>query len=206
MSALTRLACLLLPILLLVACATPDPVPDFRYYRLGPAAAPDALAQPLLDRPLVVESFRADGVHGERPILYSADADSLRVIQYHYQLWNDPPPLMVQRRMQQWLAAAGVSTLVTERIGPRVPAYRLRGTIHRFERIIRDGVASEVVIGLRLRLDRDGDPLPVIEREELLRVPVAGSRVEDSARAFGEGVDQASAKLLSALQALPAPG
>ena len=37
------------------------------------------------------------------------DADSIKVSQYHYQLWNDPPPGMVQRRLEEVVQQAAVT-------------------------------------------------------------------------------------------------
>lgn len=186
--------------LLLVGCSAPEAIPDFRYYRLAPAAAVTANPAPLLDRPLVVQAFRADGVHGERPILYSSDPDSLKITQYHYQLWNDPPPVMVQRRLQEWLTAAHVSDYITDRLATRVPVYRLHGTVYRFERVLIEGQATEAVIGVRLRIDADGAELPLLERDELVRVPVSGNSVEDAAIALSAGIDQIAQRLVNALK------
>jgi ABC-type uncharacterized transport system auxiliary subunit len=185
------------------ACSAPQPIPDFRYYRLAPAANVARLPSPLLDKPLVLEGFRADGVHGERPILYANDADSLKISQYHYQLWNDPPPVMVQRRLQELLGAAHVSDYVTDRLSPRVVGYRLTGSVYRFERVLVAGQPTEAVLGIRLRLQLDGAPLPLIEREDLIRVPVSGSSVEDAAIALSTAVDQLAQHVLDDLQKLP---
>ena len=186
--------------LALSACSAPEAIPDFRYYRLAPAAQIEALAKPVLDKPLVVESFRADGVHGERPILYANDVDSIKVSQYHYQLWNDPPPVMVQRRLQELLQQARVSEYVTDRLSGRLPGYRLTGTVYRFERVLVDGTPTEVVLGVRLRLQASEATMPLIERDELLRVPGSGNTVEDSAVALSAAVDQLAKRLIVALQ------
>lgn len=186
--------------LALGACSAPEAIPDFRYYRLAPAASVSALPAPLLDQPLVVENFRADGVHGERPILYANDADSIKVSQYHYQLWNDPPPVMVQRRLQELLTQARVSSYVTDRLSGRVPAYHLTGTVYRFERVLVEGRSTEVVLGVRLRLQADGAAMPRVERDELVRVPVTGSTVEDSAIALSNAVDLVARRLITAMQ------
>lgn len=195
-----RLAVLLAAGLLLQSCSAPEPIPDFRYYRMAPPISVPKLAAPLLDRPLVLQDFRADGVHGERPILYSNDPDSLKISQYHYQLWNDPPPVMVQRRLLDMLADAGVSAHVTDRLATRIPIYRLQGTIYRFERVLVDGQATEAVVAMRLRIDADGMDLPLLERDELVRVPVKGNSVEEAAIALSAGIDQIGQRLITALQ------
>jgi ABC-type uncharacterized transport system auxiliary subunit len=187
--------------LLLGGCGAPDPIPDFRYYRLAAPVVSARLPAPVLDRPLVVEAFRADGVHGERPILYANDSDSLRINQYHYQLWNDPPPVLVQRHFIAGLAATGVAPQVSDRLSPRVEAYRLRATLFRFERILVERQPVEVVVGLRMRLERDGTDLPVLEFAKEVRVPVAGRRVEDAAIALSAGLDRIIADLVRRLEA-----
>jgi ABC-type uncharacterized transport system auxiliary subunit len=194
-----------LALLAVVACSAPEAIPDFRYYRLAPPAPIAALPAPLLDRPLVLTGFRADGVHGERPILYATDSDSIKVTQYHYQLWNDPPPILVQRRLQELLDAANVSAYVTDRLSSRQPSYRLSGVVHRFERVLVDGQPTEVVFGVRLRLQGDPKQRPLFERDELVRVPVAGSRVEDGAIALSSAIDQVAVRLIDALQKRQAP-
>jgi ABC-type uncharacterized transport system auxiliary subunit len=189
-----------LVLLALAACSAPEAIPDFRYYRLAPASPIDALAAPLLDKPLVVSAFRADGVHGERPILYATDADSIKVTQYHYQLWNDPPPVLVQRRLQEQLTAARVAPYVTERLSSRQPSYRLGGVIYRFERVLVGGQATEVVFGIRLRLEGDSNERPLVELDELVRLPVAGPRVEGAAIALSAAVDQVAVRLVDELR------
>jgi ABC-type uncharacterized transport system auxiliary subunit len=196
---MTRLCTLLLCAALIGACSAPEPIPDFRYYRLAPATLP-ARGAALLDRPLVVEAFRADGVHGERPILYATDADSLKISQYHYQLWNDPPPTMIQRRLIDHLTALGASELVSDRLGMRIPAYRLRGTVYRFERVVVDS-APEAVVAMRLRLDKDGEDVPYLTLDRTVRVPIGGDRVEDAAIALSAGVDQIADALVAAMKA-----
>lgn len=199
-----RLAVLMAVGVLLQSCSAPEPIPDFRYYRMAPPITVAKLPAPLLDRPLVMQDFRADGVHGERPILYSNDPDSLKISQYHYQLWNDPPPVMVQRRLLDMFAQAGVSTHVTDRLATRMPIYRLQATIYRFERVLVDGQATEAVVAMRVRIDADGKDLPLLERDELVRIPVNGNGVEEAAIALSEGIDQIGQRLITALKSLPA--
>lgn len=188
------------------ACSAPEPIPDFRYYRLASVEQTAPLPAPLLDRPLVIEPLRADGVHGERPILYATDPDSLKISQYHYQLWNDPPPTMIQRRLIDHFNAIGAASLVTDRLGSRVSAYRLRGVVYRFERVMSEGAPAEAVVAVRLRIDQDGQDLPYLTLDRLVRVPVTGQRVEDAAVALSEGVDRIAADLVAALKARRSEG
>lgn len=184
---------------LLAGCSGPAALPDFRYYRLAPPSAVEALAEPALDAPLVLNAVQADGVHGERPILYATDSDSLRIAQYHYQLWNDPPPALVLRRALHLYGERRLAPLVTERLDPRIEAYRLSTRLFRFE-VIRQGVNREVVLGLRLRVDRDGESFPVLEKRIELRREASGEKLEDGTRVLSELLDQALLQFASELE------
>jgi ABC-type uncharacterized transport system auxiliary subunit len=186
----THLACLLLAGLLLASCSAPPALPDFRYYRLAPPTAVEPLQEPVLDAPLVINNVQADGVHGERPILYATDIDSLRILQYHYQLWNDPPPALVLRRALHLYGQRKLAPMVTERLDPRVSAYRLSTRLFRFE-VIRLGVNREVVVAMQMRVDRDGEIYPVLERRVELRREASGESLEEGTRALSEALDAA---------------
>lgn len=197
-----RLRTLLLPALaalLLAACSGPAPLPDFRYYRLAPPTAVERLPEAVLEAPLVLNAVQSDGVHGERPILYATDADSLRISQYHYQLWNDPPPALVLRRALHLYGERGLAPLVTERLDPRIEAYRLSSRLFRFE-VIRAGVNREVVVALQLRVDRDGQQMPVLERRMELRRPASGESLIDGTRVLSEALDQVLLDFASELE------
>lgn len=107
---------------------------------------------------------------------------------------------MVQRRLQELLQQARVAEYVTDRLSGRLSGYRLTGTVYRFERVLVDGTPTEVVLGVRLRLEASEATLPLIERDQLLRVPVSGNTVEDSAVALSAAVDQLANRLIVALQ------
>jgi cholesterol transport system auxiliary component len=196
-----RRAVLFSAALVLAGCAT-EPVPDFRYFRFGEAAAVSRLPTPALQLPLVIEPFRADGVMGERPILYATRSETVRLSQYHYQLWNDPPPVLVRQRLMDQLAAAAVAPIVTERLSPRVEALRLQGRIEEFQRV-RDAGGDQVVVSVLLRLERDRVGLPLIERRFRQQLPASGDDLEASVRVFGQAVDAIAAELLTELAALP---
>jgi cholesterol transport system auxiliary component len=139
---------------------------------------------------------------GERPILYATRSETVRLSQYHYQLWNDPPPVLVRQRLMDQLAAAAVAPIVTERLSPRVEALRLQGRIEEFQRV-RDAGGDQVVVSVLLRLERDRVGLPLIERRFRQQLPASGDDLEASVRVFGQAVDAIAAELLTELAALP---
>lgn len=194
---------LALVLVLLQGCAATTPVPDFRYFRFAEAASVTRLDPAPLALPLVVEPFRADGVMGERPILYATHSETVRLSQYHYQLWNDPPPVLVRQRLMDQLAAAAVAPVVSERLSPRVESFRLQGRIEEFQRV-RDPAGDRIIVSVLLRLERDRVGLPLIERRYRQQLAVDGEGIEASVRAFGQAVDAVARELIGDLQDLPA--
>lgn len=184
-----------------VACSAPSPLPDFRYFTLPLPAEVPRSARPL-DLPLVLEPLRASGIRGERPILYSSQADRAKLLQYHYQLWSEPPTSMVQDQLLRMLEQAQVSSLVTDRLSPREAAVRLTGELLRFERQ-RDGEVWAAAVELRLRAQTDGHVRPLFERRFSARVVASDALLESTVRAFGSALDQVGAELLQALRELP---
>ena len=187
--------------LLLNACSAPAPLPDFRYFTLPLPAPVERVPQPLA-LPLVLEPLRASGIRGERPILYNSQADRAKLLQYHYQLWAEPPTTMVQDQLLRMLEQAQVSTLVTDRLSPRESALRVSGELLRFERQ-REGEVWAAQVELRLRAQADGQVRPLFERRFTARVLAPDALLESSVRAFGQALDQIGAELLQALRGLP---
>lgn len=201
MSAL-RIA-LLAVLLVLAGCAAGPGIPDTVYYRLPTRAAPEAAArtEPLLLRPVIVETLLADGLHSDQAIIYSLDPDGARLKAYHYQLWVDPPVRMLQRRLIGALRDAKLSEVVTDRIPNEVDALRIEGRLERFERIRVTENEWKVVAMLSLRADlRDGKP-PLLLREYTQDNPAAGPSVRDSVNALGEAMDRIYAEFLRDLEA-----
>jgi ABC-type uncharacterized transport system auxiliary subunit len=175
-------------VVLWFAGCTTTPVPDFRYYRLPPPSVGTVVERPSFELPVVVEAFKADGVLAERPILYSIDPAAVRLAQYNYQLWIEPPPVLVQRRWLEVLQRRGVAPLVTDKLSGRQPAFRLSGRIERFERL-RVGDSTEIAVALTVRVDQDGLAAPRLERRYEERRTVEGAELKDSVAAIGAALD-----------------
>jgi uncharacterized lipoprotein YmbA len=187
--------------LLLVACSSPGLMPDYRYFRLADPVLPAAQA-PIFDLPLVVERFRGSGVHGERSILYSIDGSEMKLAQYHYQLWDDPPPQLVQKFVAAHLRAAHIAPLVTERLSPREPALRLTAIIENLERV-KHGDGYRVVVGLSIRLEKDGVALPLLERTYKEQAEASSDTLEASVVEMTHVLDMIAGKLTADLRTLP---
>ena len=189
---------------ILSACAT-DPLPDYRYYRPSTALQPQALAQPPLFAALEVEGFRADGVFGERPIVYSFAEEPQKLSQYHYQLWTDPPGAILQRRFIDVLSAMEVSTLVTARASPRAEPVKLSGVIERLERVRVAPGKWQVVVKLRIRVETHRGKEPLLERVYDRSLEVADDSLAASVERFGQAIDGIAENVVNDLAAAANP-
>jgi ABC-type uncharacterized transport system auxiliary subunit len=198
---LRRCACLALgaATLLLQSCGSIDPLPDYRYFRLPAPAEVPARSGYLLDKPVEVQAFRADGLFGERPMVYSFEPEPDRLLQYHYQLWGDPPGAFLQRRFVDLMQAHRLSALVSARTSPRAEPVVLSGYIERLERIKPASTAApwRVAVRLRLRLEPHRALRPTLERVYEEQVAVNGADINASVQAFGQAIDQLAARFVA---------
>ncbi len=194
-----RLTLLIALLLALASCGTTDPLPDYRFFRLAKVAAKldtPPVAAPMFNEPVEVQAFRADGVFGERPIVYSLAAEPERLLQYHYQLWTDPPGLILQRRFVDLMQLHQLAPHVSARTSPRAEPMVLSGHIERLERV-KPTIVSEpwqVVVSLRLRLESHRGTQPILERSYEERRDAAGDDIHASVLAFGTAIDAISAR------------
>lgn len=181
---------LLLPLLAalaLAACAS-DPIPEVSYFRLPPPPAIEKRAAPAMDEPIVVDVFFADGMHSEQAILYQTRPGA-GIKAYHYQLWNDPPVRLLQRRLIRRLRDTGLSPLVTDRLSTNLSAVRVTGLIERFERV-KNGEAWDVSVTIEMRVDHGDAPLPMLLKTYDATVAAESTTIQAAVRAFARAVDQ----------------
>lgn len=174
---------------LLVACASVPAMPETTYFRLPPPQPATLLPEPLVARPIVVETFRTDGLYSGQALVYALDADASRLRTYHYQLWIDPPPRLLQRRLIATLRAAGVSRVVTDQLPTRMETLRVEGRIERLERV-RSANGWEVIVALVLRAESSTDGRPWVIGEYHQRVAAGGDQMTDSVQAVGVALDR----------------
>lgn len=174
---------------LLAGCAA-TPVPDMSFYRMPavPDAEIDPTREPRFPMPMVVAAFRADGVYNDQAILYSLKPEG-SIKAYHYQLWDEPPSLLLQRRLIERLRGDLAARLVTDRLPPAVDALRLSGRVQRFERVKVDQrwVAR---VRLELRVERNAQDAPLLLNDYGADVPADGDTIQATIRAFARALDQ----------------
>ena len=185
----------LLAVLLLLAACASAPVPDMAFYRMPGVPEPvvDASREPRFPIPITVAAFRADGVYNDQAILYSLKPES-SIKTYHYQLWDEPPSLLLQRRLIDRLRTDFASRLVTDRLPPGLDALRISGRVQRFERVRIDGqwIAR---VRLEIRVERSVQESPLLLEEYGADVPAESESIQATVRAFAEALDQSFAAL-----------
>jgi len=175
---------LLLGMLALTACAT-SPVPKEQYFRLVATAAPEKVAHPITGVVEVVP-FAADGVAGERPLLFTANGVKLE--QRNYAYWTDVPVAMLRDQTISYLRSAGLADKVVPselRVGG---LYRIQGDIKRLEQSVA-GKKSIGIIEIELSLiDEDSDAL-VVSKVYHSEQPAADDSIDAAVTALDAGLN-----------------
>ena len=94
---------------LVAACMAPS-VPKEQYFRLVAAPANEKLALPLAGI-LEASPLGADGVTGERPLLYTANG-GVKLEQRNYAYWTELPTAMIRDQLVAYLRSAGAAEQV----------------------------------------------------------------------------------------------
>ena len=172
---------------LLGACAS-DPVPELAYYALPPIVAPQARSAPAFKVPISIDAFLADGVYNEQGVLYLSQGNrNLRA--YHYQLWQDPPTRMLQRRLIDTLRASRMSDLVADRLPSSAEQITVLGLVRRFDRV-QQADGWHATVKLELRVERGTAKTPLLVKVYEADVLAGDNSLVDTVRAFGDAVDR----------------
>jgi len=143
---------------LLVSCSSYAPLPTDHYYRLAEIKTGNVVPKHITGS-ILVQQFIADGLHHERPLLYTSDTSSLELKQYHYHLWLDSPTRMLQEQLADYLRIhQAADTIFTGYEGPAEMI--IRGQIKQFER-----QADKVVVRLVLRIDKNDSSVPLFQQD-----------------------------------------
>ena len=180
-----------LGLLALAGCAATPPKDSF--YRL-PATVASATVK-VADGPIIyIPPFVADGLHGERALVYAHD-DGTTLEQYTYHYWVDSPRLLLQQALAARLR--GAHRVVT---APSADAsYTLRGHIAKFERQgTGKGAKAEVSLEFEL-LPADTD-VAQFARVYQRSVPLADDAMSSCAGALGQAAQDLQAGLVADLE------
>lgn len=186
-------------VLTMLSGCTQPPVPEDTFYRLTLDGPERRFAPPLLQGTVEVQRFSADGLVGERALVYDSDAGQQRLHQRHYHFWTDSPTRMLQELLVDYLREANVAPRVVTPEHRARREYVVDGKIKRFEYVAASPGRATVVVELSLRRLSD---------DELLILSSYASEsgsVDDSAlgsvRALEQAVSGAYARFLEDLSA-----
>ena len=113
------------------------PAPSDRFYRLQPVSV--SSAGKALPGAVAVQTFRADSLYAERPIIHAEESSLRQLRQYHYHLWLYPPAQLVR---ENFLASlGGALNLAGDGQAPNV----IDGRIVNFERMLSGQNSAAVV-------------------------------------------------------------
>jgi cholesterol transport system auxiliary component len=182
---------------MLGACSV-APVPDIAYYRMPGVGEGDIRSEKFFAMPIVVDSMIADGVYNDQAILYATQPEG-SIKAYHYQLWDEPPGQLLQRRLVDTLRARQASRLITDRLPPSIDSLRIAGRIERFERV-RVGEQWLARVRIELRVERGSQFEPLLLSEYGADVPASSDSIQSTVRAFAAAIDQSYAAFWSELQ------
>ena len=175
----------LLALLAVAACSAP-PIPKEQYFRLSAAPATGTLAHPF-DGILEVSPLGADGVTGERPLLYTADG-GIKLEQRNYAYWTELPTSMIRDQVVAYLRAAGAAPQVVPselRIGA---TYRIQGDLKRLEQSA--GKEHDTgVIALELSVIDERDDHLVLSKVYHAETPAADHTIDAAVAALNAGLE-----------------
>jgi cholesterol transport system auxiliary component len=171
---------------LVSACAQPL-VPEDHYYRLEVTVA-QALGKPPLGGTVEVERLAADGLTAGRPIVYSDAARPFEAKEYHYHFWTDPPGVMVQDQVVNYLRGAGLAERVVTPAVRIEPDFQLTGRVVRLEQIRGNAPKGVAEIEFRLRA-MAGDRLLLLETYRA-EVAARSDAVADAIVAINAALEQ----------------
>jgi ABC-type uncharacterized transport system auxiliary subunit len=170
---------------LVLACAG-GPAPRDHFYRIeAPVPAPAPLAAPVFPGTVEVDRFRADALTGGSRIVQRQTAGSSELEPYAYHQWADPPTILLQTRLVDFLRETRAAPLV---VTPELRAhsdFAVQGRIAQLEHQTGGG-APRAVVELELSISRESDRAVLLQRVYREERPAAGPSV-------AEAVDAASA-------------
>ena len=184
----------------LSGCTMASPPPPDSYYRLE-VAAPAALPRPLLPGVVEIKRFNAEGLTGDRALLYSYRDHPDQVLRYSYHLWVDAPPTLLQDQLLRILRQAhAADTVVTSDIDLS-PDFVIEGRLRRFEELA--GAAPAALVEADIAVVRIHGNQLVMLKSYRVETPAASAQPADAVRAFEAAVGELAGRFLDDLSHRP---
>ena len=171
------------------------PVPKEQYFRLLASSDPAPVANPLSGI-VEIPPFQAEGVMGERPLLFTQD-NGLKLEQRDYAYWTDPPPAMLRDQLIAFLRTTKLADQVVPselRVGAQ---YRVEGRIKRLEQIAGPKNGGAIALELAL-IDKTTDAIVVSGSYEVTK-DASGPNIDDAVHALNAGLNEIFARFAADL-------
>lgn len=175
--------------LAVAACGGGAAAPDDHHYRLDVVAPGQALKQPLLSGVLEVQRFAAEGLVGERAMVYAVPDEPFEIHKYNYHFWNEPPGAMVQDQMIRYLRKTNLADKVVSPELHLKADYVIEGRVRRFDQLV--GQTTHMVLEIELGLIRMQDEKLILLKTYRADEPAAS----DSAPAAVAAANKALSEL-----------
>jgi ABC-type uncharacterized transport system auxiliary subunit len=189
----------LLLAVLLGACAGPPPPADTFYRLQVPAEA--ALDPKPLPGVLEVSRFAAEGLTGERALLYSYRDRPDQVMRYRYHIWTDTPPVLLQDQLVRTLRQARAADQVVTSDLNVSPAFVIQGRLRRFEQLA--GTPPAVVVEADIGLVRVHGSELLLLNSYRVETPAASDQPGDAVAALQAATGDLFSRFLADLARLP---
>jgi len=180
---------------LLAGCAV-GPEPVDHHFRLI-AEPPAALSAPALPGTLMVKRFSADGLLGQRPVVFAKATSPQTLHQYNYHFWADAPTVMLQELVAKVLRSAGVADQVTTPAHGGGAEHVLVGRIERLEHLV--GETPAVIVALELGVYHGARRELVWLRSYVDQRPVGAAGVAAAASAMSDATSRILSRFLKDL-------
>jgi len=181
-----RYLVIILLFIILTGCGSAPPVPTDHFYRFKTPTQNDIGKQRLTDQVIYINSFLAEGLYNERALLYTNDNLSQELQQYHYHFWITSPPDLLRDYLVSFLRAADTSPVIITGAGI-TDGLQITGRVTEFEKL-DSGDQSSVNVALELRLDKQGNELPLLLKEYRANEQVQGKSLTDVITSFNTAV------------------
>jgi ABC-type uncharacterized transport system auxiliary subunit len=179
-----------------LGCAS-GPAPRDHFYRLS-ITAPAPLPNPAIPGILEVDRLRVEAIAQGRRMLYRDVSLPNAIGHYNYHYWADPPGVMLQDLLAQYLRAAGVAESV---IMPGIHVdsdFSLKGRLVRLERHTGSGAPRVVVEIEFVLLGTKGNEL-LLQKSYSEERTAAGDNIDTSITAYEDALGSIFQQLLADL-------
>lgn len=187
-----KLAVVCLTAVFLGACATPDPIPADRYFRVE-SSLPSVCCESFAAE-FVITPMRADGLYGDRAVLL-ANPTGTELTQQRYDFWVDSPGRMLSYALLEALREQGGMALVLERGLPEPEQIVITGRVDRFE-LVRNPEAGRYQPHVAIDFEVSSGVAGLLLAQ---RFEAVGPAIEYQDALAGKGVSEATSAVFTEL-------